>query len=95
MKKFLFLFVATASLASCSSDEPMIKQEENQVNNLYPYKEIIERANYYYSQLPGKTRATTPSVGNIELIGYNSTRSENETPTYCLVNYENEAAFVI
>ena len=87
MKKFYFLLVAAASLASCSSDEPMIKQEENQVNNLYPYKEIIERANYYYSQLPGKTRAAAPSVGNIELIGYNSTRSENETPTYCLVNY--------
>lgn len=97
-KAFLFLITAIV-LVGCSSNEPIAPVNEQNSDTLSPYTEIIERANWYYSQLNKETRSASPKVRNIELLSNQATRSDvNDSivnPIYYIVNYEDEAGFVM
>ena len=97
-KAFLFLITAIV-LVGCSSNEPIAPVNEQNSDTLSPYTEIIERANWYYSQLNKETRSASPKVRNIELLSNHATRSDvNDSivnPIYYIVNYEDEAGFVM
>lgn len=97
MNKLLFFILILSLFVSCSYDEQLTPIDVDVAStNLYPYQKIIERANHYYGQLPGKTRSSMPYVISAEPIGYSNTRSDKKNvPVYYLVNYENESGFVI
>lgn len=97
MKKLFLIAIGAFILSSCSSEEPTTLSDYLNSDNLYSYKSIIERANLYYSQLPGKTRSSIPKVQAATQIGNTCTRTEevDNIPVYYLVNYENEKGFVI
>ncbi len=96
MAKYLSFIVSLLILMSCSSND-VLAPEPNQTDAEFSkYKEIIEKANWYYSQLPGKTRSVTPAVCSVKKIERPATRSNSEErPVYYIVNYENEQGFVV
>ena len=108
MKQIFFLFTCIFSVIvynGCTSIESEELSESFEVPNIvissdgsYSMDEILSRASQYYAMLPGKTRAVTPGVRDIERISKLQTRSDNDSlvyPLYYIVNYENEKGFVI
>lgn len=101
MKKLQFTLLLSTivflGITSCSSDEKILSEPHQLLDNAYPYQKIIERANYYYGQLPGKTRTNTPLIASIQQISNKITRTDldDNTPIYYLINYENDEGFVI
>ena len=99
-KIYPFIFLITIfTLVSCSSNEPAYNTSENINDDFSAYQKIIRRANLYYSQLKGNTRAAVPRVTNIETVSNGKTRNEADdsvpAPIYYIVNYENKEGFVI
>ncbi|MDE7414079.1 MAG: C10 family peptidase [Muribaculaceae bacterium] len=94
---FIFALIIMAMLyVSCDSETILTERTNHEESAIAsdPSKDIIAKANLYYSMLPGKTRSAMPQVAKIEKIGAGMTRSE-ESPSYYIVNYENEAGFVV
>ncbi|MBD5387643.1 hypothetical protein HDR70_07150 [bacterium] len=98
MKKYPFFILTALALTGCSYNEPVASVSDQNSDNFSQYQDIINKANWYYNQLKGNTRASSPKVQNVELLQNHYTRSEGdsvETPIYYIVNYENEAGFVM
>ncbi|MDE6027314.1 MAG: Spi family protease inhibitor [Muribaculaceae bacterium] len=94
---YLFaMFIMAMAYVSCDNETFLAEKTnpENDVMIPYSREDIIAKANYFYGMLPGHTRNSSPRVRGLEKVFGETTRGE-ESPSYYIVNYEDEAGFVM
>ncbi|MBD5329808.1 MAG: hypothetical protein HDS03_08015 [Bacteroides sp.] len=98
MNRFIYLLFSCSllllSLSGCEDYMDVAHSQEKSAATLYSIDNVISRANYFYSVIFENTRAHTPKINSI--IPISTTRScEEGMPVYYIVNYNNNAGFVV